>query len=192
MSRSDDPSTGAEERRFQQALAGLSAGDFTALAPLFAPGDAPSGDTPGRAGGGASQIEAWFLEDHFLDQPGAAAEAVACACFLGRTQVAAFLLDRGVDPAAGMATGMSALHYAASAGHLDVVKLLIQRGAPMELKNRFGGTVLDQALYSALNEPRPDHPRIIEALLAAGADAEAVGGLEAVREVLRRHERSHS
>ncbi len=106
--------------------------------------------------------------------------------------MAAFLLDRGVDPAAGMATGMSALHYAASAGHLDVVKLLIQRGAPMELKNRFGGTVLDQALYSALNEPRPDHPRIIEALLAAGADVEAVGGLEAVREVLRRHERSHS
>ena len=97
---------------------------------------------------------------------------------------------RGVDPAAGTGTGLSAFHWAANRGNLDTVKLLIERKAPLEQKNMHGGTVLDCAVWSAINEPRVDHIAIIESLLAAGANIEEAGyptGNERVDEVLRRH-----
>ena len=43
-------------------------------------------------------------------------EALTWACFVGQTDVVAELIDRGVDPAAGTATGMAALHWAANRG----------------------------------------------------------------------------
>ena len=115
---------------------------------------------------------------------------MTCACFLGRTSVAQFLLNQGVDPAAGTSTGLSAFHWATNRGNLDTVALLIERKAPLEQKNMYGGTVLDCAVWSAINEPRADHISIIEALLAAGANVEAIEhptGNKRVDEMLRRY-----
>lgn len=110
--------------------------------------------------------------------------------FFGRTSVAEFLLTQGVDPADGTSTGLSAFHWAANRGNLDTVTLLIERRAPLEQKNMYGGTVLDCVVWSAINEPRVDHVAIIEVLLAAGAnidEADYPTGNERVDEVLRRH-----
>jgi hypothetical protein len=45
--------------------------------------------------------------------------------------------------------GQTGLHWAAYGGHADTVKLLLQRGAPVEAKDEaFGGTPLGWALYA--------------------------------------------
>ena len=97
-------------------------------------------------------------------------EALTWACFVGLTDVARELLDRGVDPAAGFGTGMAAFHWAANRGNLDTVKLLIERGAPLEQKNMYDGTVLTCTLWSAIYEPHPDHGAIVQQLVDAGAE----------------------
>jgi hypothetical protein len=64
---------------------------------------------------------------------------------------------------------LNAFHYAASSGRLDVIKLLIERKVPMEVRNMYGGTIFEQAIWSAINEYTPDHAAIVEALIEAGA-----------------------
>jgi len=109
--------------------------------------------------------------------------AFISACNCGRMDVASFLLDRGVDISAS--DGQTGLHLAVHAGKLDMVKFLIERNAPLEIKNEYGGTVLGQALWSAYNDPRPDHLAIIDTLLAAGAE---VGDNQKwIDELRRRH-----
>lgn len=144
------------------ALQGLRQGDFSRLEPLF-----------GSGVGHACRIVQWHEQGCFASEPQALAEALTCACFLGRAGVAAWLLDKGVDPAAGIGTGLAALHWAANRGQLEAVRLLLDRKAPLEQLNMYGGTVLGCAVWSAVHEPRADHLRIIEALLAAGAKPEA-------------------
>ena len=110
--------------------------------------------------------------EELLDQPGlslidllvAAGEpkvpmeqAFTWSCMLGRASNAVFLLEKGVDPLAGDNTGLNGFHYAASSGHLGVVKLLIAQKVPLEVTNMYGGTVLGQAVWSAINEPKVDH-----------------------------------
>ena len=176
MKPSDDPI-------WRDALRGLERGDFSRLEPLF--DKDPSLDSD------KCRIVDWYEKGYFENEPKALAEALTCACFLGRTSVADFLLTEGVDPAAGIGTGLSAFHWAANRGNLDTVKLLIERKAPLELVNMYGGTVLSCAVWSAINETRVDHIAIIEALLAAGAnidETEYPTGNERVDEVLRRHQ----
>ena len=69
---------------------------------------------------------------------------------------------------------MTPLHSAAGRADLAMTKLLIERGAPLERKNSFGGTVLDSTLWFAYNSVPEDlagrdYPAIIDVLLAAGA-----------------------
>ena len=114
-------------------------------------------------------------------------QAFTWACMLGRTSDADFLLDKGVDPLAGDNTGLNGFHYAAWHGHLDTVKLLIERKVPLEVRNMYGGTVLGSALDAAENRPAADHVAIIEALLDAGAkidEADYPTGNERVDEML--------
>ena len=172
----------SEDPLWSAALKGLEHGDFSDLEPMF--------DKHPSLDGDKCRIVDWYEKGYFEGEPKALTEALTCACFLGRTDVAEFLLNEGVDPAAGFGTGMSAFHWAANRGNLDTVKLLIQRKAPLEQRNMYDGTVLGCTVWSALYESRPDHVAIIEALLAAGArieEAEYPSGSERVDEVLRRH-----
>jgi hypothetical protein len=73
---------------------------------------------------------------------------------------------------------------------LDTVKFLVRRKVPLEVKNMFGGTVLGQAVWSAIHEPQTNHLAIIAALLEAGARIDAAGyptGKQHVDDLLRRY-----
>ena len=118
-------------------------------------------------------------------------EGFILACLYGQTSVAEFLLEKGVDLAAGANVGQTGLHYATHAGHLDTVKMLLERKAPLEVLNVYGGTVLGQVTWSVMNgDPGIDYVPIIEMLLDAGANVEAADyptGNERVDKVLQRH-----
>ena len=160
---------------FRDAVRGLIAGDFSRLDPLFE--------------GRPCRIIEWFDGHLFAGEPTALDEALTCACFNGRTEVVDYLLAHGVDAPGGANTGLNGFHWAANRGQLEVVTLLIRQQAPLEIRSMYEGTVLGTAVWSAINEPRPDHLRIIEALIKAGAQVDDVGyptGSETVDEVFRR------
>ena len=127
------------------------------------------------------------------DAAGQIALSLVVACRFSRPEVARYLLDLGVDPAAADADRMTALHWASAAGLIDVMKMLIAKGAPLEVRNVWGGTVLDSTVFSALNYPYKgvDYPAVLEVLLAAGANVEAVDppmtGIPAVDAILDRY-----
>ena len=169
------------EMKFEDAVKGLIAGDFSRLEPLFV--DRADAD------GQHCRIIDWYEANLFAAEPQALNEALTCACFNGRAKVADYLLARGVSLAAGDNTGLDALHWAENRGQLDVVMLLLDRKASLETRNMHGTTVLGTAVWSAINEPRNDHVRIIEALIKAGALTDDVGypsGNQGVDEVFRR------
>lgn len=175
MTTTDDDAT------FTDALEGLHRGDFSRLERLF---DERSGCS------GKSRIVEWHGEGRFRDQPKALAEALTCASFLGRTNVAEYLLGHGVNPSGGAGTGLDALHWAANRGQLEAVRLLIRAKAPLETRSMYDGTALGTAIWSAIHEPRRDHLQIIEELLNAGAhleDADYSTGHEHIDAILQRH-----
>ena len=161
---------------FQEAVSGLLAGDFSRLEPLFEFPNCP--------------IVRWYEAGLFATEPDALNEAFTCACFNGKTSVAEYFLARNLNAAGGNATGLNAFHWAANRGQLETVKLLIRHKAPLESRNMYGGSVLGCAVWSAVNEPKPDHLKIIEALLHAGAnvtEAEYPTGHQALDQLLRAH-----
>ena len=115
------------------------------------------------------QIETWHAEGKFTDEPEMLAEALSGACMLGRTETAKYLIEAGVDPYAGMKTWLAGPHYAVSGGHFETVRMLIEKQIALEVKNLYGGTMLGQALWSAVNEHKQRHADIVSALVNAGA-----------------------
>lgn len=126
--------------------------------------------------------------------------ALVSACKFGRVEVTELLLDLGVAPAAS--DDLTGLHWAAGHRYLGVVKLMIARGAPLEVRNAWGGTVLDSTVWFAMNPPT-GHPHgtpdvgyipILETLIDAGADVNEVEpfptGLADIDQLLRRHGRA--
>lgn len=157
-------------------IAGMRAGDFSAWEPAFK--------------GSPSQVEAWDASGAFRDLPDVRAEALTCACFLGCEGPARYFLDQGVAVSGGTATGMNALHWAVNRGQPATVRLLLERGAPLEARSMYDGTALGTAVWSAVNESRAGHPAIIEELLRAGArvsDAGYPSGDAAIDELLAKH-----
>jgi hypothetical protein len=71
------------------------------------------------------------------------------------------------------ARGETALHVAAWRGRLDMVRLLIERGAPLEATHHSGATPLDAALLALVEQsewtPNEYSIEIAQALLQAGA-----------------------
>ena len=95
--------------------------------------------------------------------------ALALAAQLGHAEIVRILLDAGEDPNRYNPEGNHAhatpLHQAAVAGHDAVVRLLVERGARLDIKDRiFKGTPLGWALYG-------EHPEIAEYLRSKGATA---------------------
>jgi hypothetical protein len=168
---------------FDAVLAHLRNGDFSALAPTF---------TAGRGPDGQSQIIGWFEQGRFERYPSEAAEALTCACFLGAYATAEYLVKKGVDPSGGSGTGMNAVHWAANRGEVSTLRLLLDRHVPLEVRNNYGGTVLGQAVWSAVNEPRRGQLEAITELVRAGADINEVEfptGHQGVDELLARFRR---
>ncbi len=77
------------------------------------------------------------------------------------------LLNRKVDVNIAQADGTTALHWAARHDDLEITNLLIRAGANVKAANRFGITPLALACTNG-------NAAIIEALLKAGDDADAV------------------
>ena len=70
------------------------------------------------------------------------------ACGYGSAEVVGYLLERGIDPGLRNAEGRTGLHWAAYGAHGDVVKLLLDCGAPVHAQDeRFQATPLDVALW---------------------------------------------
>ncbi len=123
--------------------------------------------------GRLEQVEPCFTENGTL-KPVATREQMnegfVYACQYGRRAVIEFLIEKGVDLATNGGTGQTALHWAVIGGQLDIVKLLLRHGAPLETENVYGGTVVGQALWSAAHGGDPDlYIDILETLVAAGA-----------------------
>ena len=116
--------------------------------------------------------------------------ALSMAAYYGSRETVEYLLELGVDVAPP--SDMSALHQAAGRADLDIVRLLIQHGAPLEMKNSYDGTVLDSTLWFAYHvSPAEfasrDYPAVIDALIAAGARTDLYPKMEQyVDEVYRK------
>ena len=92
------------------------------------------------------------------------------ACEYGQDEVVEFLIARRADLAALGRGGQTSMHRSVIGGHPTTVKLLLRHGAPLEARNRYGGTVLDQALWSAGHGGDTEvYLAILDALADAGA-----------------------
>jgi hypothetical protein len=151
---------GKEPILFRYACAAMERGDFSALE-----------DAIGQENF-YEQIVGWYESGSFKNQQETLDEILSAACMLGQTKTAAYLLERGVDPYAGMRTWLSGPHYAVSSGRLETVKMLLEKNVSMEIENKYGGTMLGQGLWSAINEPHESHTEILECLIRAGAEIE--------------------
>ncbi len=103
-------------------------------------------DLEGAAGvGRLDLVKTFFNEDGSL-KTNATHKQMECgfawACQYGRTNVVEFLLELGLTVDA-MPYGISGLHWAAYTARVDIVKLLLERKAPIELRDgRHQGTPL--------------------------------------------------
>jgi ankyrin repeat protein len=75
-------------------------------------------------------------------------------------------LDQGIDISVTDQYGQTALMVASDRGHVDTVKLLLQRMALPNLQNELGGTALMLASFNG-------HLEIVKELLKAGAEVNA-------------------
>ena len=126
-------------------------------------------DVEGAAGvGRLDLVERFFNEDEMKS-------AFAAACGYGRTAVVEFLIDRGMQVDARLPEhGQTGLHSAAVGAHVDTVELLLQRRAPIDLKDEsFGGTPLTWALHGwyeqSKQSKRDRYCDVVALLIAAGA-----------------------
>jgi hypothetical protein len=96
--------------------------------------------------------------------------ALRYAAGFGQIESVEFLLQHGADIADGGDDGQTPTHYSVIFGRLDILKALLKHHPPLESRNRYGGTVLGQALWSAAHGGDPGlFIEIIETLLEAGA-----------------------
>ena len=126
-------------------------------------------DLPAAAGAGALASVQRLLELGFAvdAQDAQGASGLLRACGGGHAEIAACLLDAGADPMLAAHSGVTALVAAVSARQAALVALLLEHhvAADQRLPNAATALMVAAAL---------GYPEIVEALLDAGADANAV------------------
>ena len=79
------------------------------------------------------------------------------------------LLDEGVDVNTKFRYNATALFYACDHGHVEVVKMLLDRGAAMDLKDTFYGFTPLMLAMGPAQKKKPEHTEIAKLLIAKGA-----------------------
>jgi hypothetical protein len=104
--------------------------------------------------------------------------AFAWACQFGRTTVVEYFLDQGMSPAEKLPHHQqTGLHWAAYGGYADTVQLLIERGAPLHVKDaEYDGTALDWALHQWQGQER--YYPVVARLARAGLTTPYTGKAE--------------
>lgn len=100
------------------------------------------------------------------------------SCEYGHIGVVEFLLDHGADVQKAGPHGETALHRAGLGGRPAIVRLLLDRKAPVDIReNRFGGTPLGWALHGWAGQSddtsREPFYEVVRLLVGAGAAVEA-------------------
>jgi hypothetical protein len=110
------------------------------------------------------------------------AEALAEAARKGDATAVSKLLDDGVDVNTKFRYGVTALSYACDHGQLDVVKVLLARGADVNVKDTFYGATPLTWASSPATKRKPEHAEIVGLLLKHGASGVEDALLAAVSE----------
>ncbi len=158
-------------------------------------------DLEGAAGvGRLDVVKTFFTDDGRLTSRATQDEmksGLNWACAYGHVEVVRFLLERNVD-VTQRHRGETPLHHAAYGGHAEIVALLLQHGAPVNVEDEtWAGTPLGWALYAWSNLPADAtsdrHYQVVDRLIAAGAavrpewlDDERIGADARMRAALRR------
>jgi len=79
------------------------------------------------------------------------------------------LLDEGVDVNTKFRYNATALFYACDHGHLEVVKVLLDRGAAMDIKDTFYGFTPLALATGPAQKKKPEHAEIARLLIAKGS-----------------------
>jgi ankyrin repeat protein len=126
----------------------------------------------------------------FLLEHGAVVDIFACA-YLGKAAEAENLLKGNPDLVrATTQSGMTALHYAARAGHCDVVEILLRYQADVNARDHRGGTAMLEACHGGPWKSGPAE-EIIQRLLDHNAEldlcqAAAMGRTDLIATILDR------
>jgi ankyrin repeat protein len=116
------------------------------------------------------------LVERFLSTDAANSDlqvALVWAAMHRRLAVVELLLRKGVDSGSRDRRGWTALHWAAHYGYPEIVDLLLKFDPPLEIENEFGGTPLNQTVWTTIHERLlPDHLVILDRLIEAGAKVE--------------------
>jgi hypothetical protein len=139
-------------------------------------------DLEAAAGVGRLDLVTSFLDEDGTLKPPATAEQLndgfTWACEYGQTHVVEYLLDHGVDANAVLPRPhrQTGLHWAAYGGHADTLKVLLTRGAALEIRDgSFNGTPLDWAIHGWREHAGEDggkrepYYEVVRLLVTAGA-----------------------
>lgn len=91
------------------------------------------------------------------------------------------LLDEGVDVNTKFRYNATALFYACDHGHVEVVKVLLDRGADLAVKDTFYGFTPLMLATGPAQKKRPEHTEIAKLLIAKGAPGKEIALNSAVR-----------
>jgi ankyrin repeat protein len=100
------------------------------------------------------------------------------------------MLSLGFDVNTRGGEGFTPVSRAALRGDVEIVRMLIQHRADLEVRNDYGGTALESCQWGSLNfrDRQGDYPACAEALVQSGAKLSYPHfGSEAVQAVLRRY-----
>jgi ankyrin repeat protein len=127
--------------------------------------------------------------DVLRTMPGKTDRLILGAAFRSNTRAVDMMVSAGWPTAVLGEYGQTPLHWAAFHGNAEMVRLLLAHQTPLEAEEQqFKGTPLGWALHGSQNSwhrEKGDYPRVIEALLAAGAKlSRPVEDIEAPEEVL--------